>query len=197
MLRCRWWSPRSAFRCRSSTSPETPGRPGSRRCRCCLGRKRRARSRWTRRRLFRARLLRIGEAHHVLQLVMHHIVADGWSLGVIDSDLDALYRARLTGGSVSLPVLPALPVRFTDFVAWQRTRLQGERLEKLLAFWRDKLSGLERLALPADRPRPVETTRGRMTKADLSAQLFARLQAFARSENATVFMVLLAAFKLA
>jgi amino acid adenylation domain-containing protein len=143
--------------------------------------------------LFRARLLRLGEDDHVLLLCMHHIVTDGWSLGVLYRELCAAYAAYLAGGE---PSLPELPVQYADYAVWQRERLQGEALEALLAFWRGRLRGAPPLLeLPLDRPRPpVQTHAGGRVRIRLPPSFLAAARACAQRLEATPFMVLLAAF---
>jgi hypothetical protein len=138
--------------------------------------------------LLRTTLVRTGEDDHTLLLTQHHIVSDGWSVGVLLRELTALYR----GDS-----LPALPVQYADFAAWQRALLQGETLARQLGWWRDHLAGAPPvLELPADRPRPpVPSGRGGRFPVGLSAALRDGVQALARRSGATPFMVLLAAFQ--
>jgi len=144
--------------------------------------------------LFRARLLRLGEAEHVLLLCIHHAVADGWSLGILYRELSALYAGCRDGGA---PPLPALPVRYADYAAWQRERLRGPVLERHLAFWRAALAGAPALLdLPADHPRPAaESHRGAGAAAELPGAAMERLWSVGRSEGATLYMVLLAAWQ--
>ena len=139
--------------------------------------------------LFRARLLRCSAERHVLVLAMHHIVCDGWSMGILARELAELYR----GGAARLPA-PALQYR--DYARWQRDWLQGERLEQLAAHWRERLAGAPQvLALPTDRPRPaVESNRGALYRFALPPELTEALRALARREGATLFMTLLAGF---
>jgi amino acid adenylation domain-containing protein len=138
--------------------------------------------------LLRAVLLRLGTERHALILVLHHIVSDGWSTGVLVSDLSALYG----GGS-----LPPLPIQYADFAVWQRGWLQGERLEEQLAVWRRRLEGLpELLALPTDRPRPpVKSSAGACVACSISAEPGTRALALARDEGISLFMLLLATFQ--
>jgi amino acid adenylation domain-containing protein len=144
--------------------------------------------------LFRAALLRLGPEEHVLLLCMHHIVSDGWSTGVLLQELSALYGAYRTG---SESPLPELPVQYADYAAWHREHLSGDRLERQLGYWRDRLAGAaEVLELPTDRPRPaVRTHRGSHERIELNGGLPERLRALGRSEGATPFMVLLGAFQ--
>jgi len=142
----------------------------------------------------RATLLRLGPERHVLLLAMHHVTGDGWSRAVIVRELSALYTAFVTGGDAALP---ELPVRHADYAAWQRERLQGERLAAQLDYWREKLAGAPgALELPADRQRPpVQSFAGRTHRFRLPREAADALRALGRGEGATPFMVLLAAFK--
>ncbi|HEX9935803.1 MAG TPA: amino acid adenylation domain-containing protein, partial [Longimicrobium sp.] len=126
---------------------------------------------------------------------MHHIVSDGWSLGVLQRELGALYAAFAAG----LPdPLPPLALQYGDFALWHDEWLSGERLERHLAFWRRALEDAPpALELPTDRPRPaVETHRGESARFDVPAEVADRLRAVAREEGATLFHVLLAALRL-
>lgn len=145
--------------------------------------------------LFRARLLCLSGETHLLLLSIHHIVFDEWSYGIFCRELAALYRAFSTGQS---PALPALPLQYADFAAWQRDQVQGETLEKQLAYWRETLADAPHaLDLPTDHPRPaVQTSRsGARHYFKLAQPLSERLKGLARQEQATLFMTLLAAFK--
>jgi hypothetical protein len=144
--------------------------------------------------LFRAALLRLGEDDHVLLLSMHHIVSDGWSIGVLSRELSALYAAYREGRESPLP---ELPVQYADYAVWQRGQLAGEVLERQLSYWRERLAGApELLELPTDHPRPaVQTYRGASVPVELSPELLERLQALGRSEEATLYMTLLGAFQ--
>ena len=143
--------------------------------------------------LFRARLLRLGAEEHVLLLAMHHIVTDGWSLGILFREISALYAASLAGAP---PRLPALALQYADFAAWQRGG--GAAGEDELEFWREALRGAPPLLeLPTDRPRPpVPTHRGASLPLALDAADAARLREVGRAEGATLFMTLMAAFQL-
>ncbi|MFL5539462.1 MAG: condensation domain-containing protein, partial [Longimicrobiaceae bacterium] len=145
--------------------------------------------------LFRARLLRLAEREHVLLLAMHHVVSDGWSLGVLFRELSALYAAYREGRASPLP---EPPLQYAGYARWQRERLRGAELERQLAYWRERLAGAPALLeLPADHPRPaVETHRGASASAELPGELVDRLCAVGRAQGATPFMVLLAAFQL-
>jgi len=144
--------------------------------------------------LLRATLLWLGDEDHVLFLMMHHIVSDGWSIGIFNRELSVLYEA-FSAGKPSL--LPELPIQYADFAHWQRRWLQGEVLETPLAYWKQQLDGgLPVLELPTDQPRPaVQTFRGAVQSFVLSSDLTERLQALNRQEDVTLFTTLLAAFK--
>jgi amino acid adenylation domain-containing protein len=144
--------------------------------------------------LFRARLLRLATSDHLLLLSMHHVVTDEWSTGVLFRELSALYAAYRDGADSPLP---ELAVQYADYAAWERAEMGGERLERQLAWWKERLAGAPALLeLPTDRPRPaVQTHRGAQARIQLPATLLERLQALGRGEGATPFMVLLAAFQ--
>jgi len=145
--------------------------------------------------LFRAVLVRLGAEEHLLLLDMHHIVSDGWSLGILFREMAALYEALHEG---RVPSLATLPVQYADFAVWQREWLQGAVLDEQLAYWRERLAGAPpELELPLDRVRPaVQTHRGRSAHADLPPALVARLRELSLQEGATPFMTFLAAFQL-
>ncbi|HZG41314.1 MAG TPA: condensation domain-containing protein, partial [Longimicrobium sp.] len=144
--------------------------------------------------LFRAALLRVDEEDHVLLLSMHHIVSDGWSIGVFFRELSELYGAYRAGGESPLP---ELAVQYADYAVWQREQLAGEMLARQLSYWRERLAGApELLALPSDHPRAaVQTYQGATVPVELSLELLERLQALGRSEGATLYMTLLGAFQ--
>jgi amino acid adenylation domain-containing protein len=143
--------------------------------------------------LLRATLLRLGEREHMLLLTVHHIVFDGWSLGVLLRELDVLYRDFHAGSESSLP---ALPIQYADFARWQREWLQGERLSAQLGYWEKQLAGSRVLQLPTDRPRPaVQTFRGSRQTFVYPQALVESLKALGGREGATLFMTLLAAFQ--
>jgi amino acid adenylation domain-containing protein len=143
--------------------------------------------------LLRARLLRLGESEHVLQVTLHHIVADGWSLGVLIREIGALYPAFCAGRPAPLP---ALPIQYADFALWQRQWLQGEQLERPLNYWKERLRDLTVLDLPTDRPRPIiPSYRGTTHPFELSRELSEALQALSRREGVTLFMTLMGAFQ--
>ncbi|HEU4881191.1 MAG TPA: amino acid adenylation domain-containing protein, partial [Longimicrobium sp.] len=144
--------------------------------------------------LFRARLLRLGAREHVLLICLHHAVSDGWSMGVLFRELSALYAAEREGTE---PALADLPVQYADYAAWQREQLRGDEMERLLAYWRQQLSGAPALLeLPVDHPRPVVRSHaGAVERMELPGALLERLHALGRREGATLYMVLLAAFQ--
>jgi amino acid adenylation domain-containing protein len=143
--------------------------------------------------LLRATLLRLGEHEQVLLLTLHHIVADGWSIGILLRELVALYAAFCLGQPSPLP---ELPLQYADFAVWQRQWLQAERLEPLLAYWTRQLQELSLLELPTDRPRPaVQSYRGACQSLRLPYTLSNALNALSRREGVTLFMTLLAAFQ--
>ncbi|HEY6927934.1 MAG TPA: amino acid adenylation domain-containing protein, partial [Steroidobacteraceae bacterium] len=143
--------------------------------------------------LIRARLVKLGALEHVLSLTMHHIVSDGWSIGVLLQDLATLYAAAREGRSAQLP---PLPIQYADYSVWQRKWLQGEVLQKQLNYWRAHLAGAPALLeLPTDRARPaVQSYAGGNVTIVLGAQLAAALRLLAKQQDATLFMTLYAGF---
>lgn len=142
--------------------------------------------------LVRLRLLRLDEEDHVVVLVMHHIVTDGVSSGILFQELTVAYQAHAAGRP---PVLPELPIQYADFAVWQRDNLTGDRLRDLTDHWAGALAGARPPELPADRPRPAAPSdRGGAHHFTVPSPLVTRLEALARRRNATPFMVLLAAF---
>jgi amino acid adenylation domain-containing protein len=143
--------------------------------------------------LLRAVLLRLGPEEHVLVVTLHHIVSDGWSLGVLVREFNAAYTAWQEGRPAALP---PLPVHYADYAVWQRQWLQGTVLEAQLQYWARQLADLPVLDLPTDRPRPaVATQRGATVTFPLPAELTARLRAFSQAHGATLFMTLLTGLK--
>ncbi|HWS56152.1 MAG TPA: condensation domain-containing protein, partial [Pyrinomonadaceae bacterium] len=143
--------------------------------------------------LFRASLVRLSDDEHVLLVTMHHIVSDGWSLGVLIREVSTLYSAYARGEESPLE---ELPIQYADYAAWQRARLSGEALDAQLAYWRGQLAGAPPLLeLPTDRPRQaLQTYRGTHYSFRLPRAMSESLKALGRKENATLFMTLLAAF---
>ncbi|WP_375773024.1 amino acid adenylation domain-containing protein [Archangium gephyra] len=144
--------------------------------------------------LLRVTLLRTGEAEHVLVLAMHHIVSDGWSMGVLARELTALYEAFLADRA---PALEALPIQYADYAKWQQAWLRGEVLESKLAWWCEQLRGASpALELPTDRPRPaVQSNRGALHYLHLPLELAEGLRKLSQKEGVTLFMTLLAGFQ--
>src|SRR5579875_2338904 len=144
--------------------------------------------------LFRARLLRLEEDDYVLLLNMHHIVSDGWSMGVLAKELASLYDSYLRGRRSALP---ELPLQYADFAIWQRQWLSGEVLERHLQYWREQLQGAPAmLELPSDRARPpVQSYRGAAQSFLLGRELSERVKRLGQRQGATLFMTLLAAFQ--
>ena len=143
--------------------------------------------------LLRSTLLCTAEDEHILLLTMHHIISDGWSMGVLFREMIALYGALARG--LPSPLAP-LPIQYADFAVWQREWLQGDTLQKQLDYWRAKLAGLPTLRLPTDRPRPAAASfRGAYHDWRVSAPLTRAIAALAAAHRGTPFMVLLAAFK--
>ena len=144
--------------------------------------------------LIRARLFRLAPSEHWLLLVLHHIVTDGWSSGVLRHELTTLYSAFRRDEPSPLP---ALPIQYADFAQWQREWLQGAVLEQQLRYWRQKLAALPTLELPSDRPRPAQASyRGGSVLFEVPEALTASLKGLSRREGATLFMTLLAAYQI-
>ena len=126
-------------------------------------------------------------------VTVHHIVFDGWSLGIFFRELSALYEAFCT---VSPALLPDLLIQYADFARWQRNRLQGEIVDQQLAYWKQQLGGGSSLQLPTDRPRPiVQSYRGARRFLTVPGSLTAAIKTLSEQEGATLFMTLLAAFQ--
>jgi amino acid adenylation domain-containing protein len=145
--------------------------------------------------LFRATLLRLGAEEHVLLLCVHHIVSDGWSVGLILRDFAALYSAFASG---QMPALAAPRASYADFARAQRQRLHGEALRQEIAFWRERLEGAPTvLELPTDHPRRhMASPRGDAVRFEILDPAAARFKALAQGTGATPFMALLTLFDL-
>ncbi|GCF10054.1 non-ribosomal peptide synthetase [Dictyobacter arantiisoli] len=143
--------------------------------------------------LIRAVLFQLDDEEHILLILLHHIITDGWSMGVLVRELGVLYEAHVTDQP---PKLSAPPIQYTDYVIWQRKWLQNQALERQVTFWVEQLSGAPLvLELPADRPRPpLQTFRGATLSFTLPDQLLQAYKAFCRDEGITLFMALLSAF---
>ncbi|TFW29135.1 non-ribosomal peptide synthetase [Duganella callida] len=143
--------------------------------------------------LARGRLLRLAEQEHILLITLHHIVADGWSLGVLINELAAQYAAACEGRP---DPLPALAVQYADYAAWQRQWLQGERLQAQIGYWKQQLGGAPALlTLPTDRARPaVQGYAGGVVPFSVPAETAASLRALSQRHGATLFMTVLSAW---
>jgi amino acid adenylation domain-containing protein len=142
--------------------------------------------------LWRATLLRIAPDDHVFAFVVHHIVFDGWSLGIFVEEVRELYNAAREGRE---PELEPLPIQYTDYAEWQREWLQGETLEALLDYWRKRLEGLQVLEFPTDRPRPSTLTYGgTFISRTLPYELIERTHELAKQEGTTPFTIAISAF---
>src|SRR5262245_34210001 len=143
--------------------------------------------------LFRVLLLRLGPKDHVLVVVMHHIISDDWSMAVLVREVAQLYGAFQAGRPSPLI---SLPIQYADYAAWQRRQLQGEKLERLLDYWRPRLHDLPQLDLPVDRPAPPGGRQaGESETLQVPPELADRLRDVARQEGATLYMILLAALQ--
>lgn len=143
--------------------------------------------------LLRVKLLQLDETDYVLLLNLHHIISDGWSIGVLVRELGVIYTA-FTEGKPS--PLPDLPIQYADFAHWQREYLQGEVLESHLSYWRQQLKDLPVLNLPIAHPHPtVPSYQGATQLLDLSPSLTASLEALSDQAGVSLFMTLLAAFQ--
>src|SRR5437660_2225130 len=143
--------------------------------------------------LLRVTVLRLSPHEHLLLLVIHHIISDAWSSAILMQELFTLMDGFAHDRAVQLS---PLPVQYADFAVWQQKQLQGESLERLLAYWKKQLASIPMLQLPFDHPRPAEQTfHGAVESLLLPSELTERLRALAPQENCTLFMTLLAAFK--
>ncbi|MBL1100667.1 non-ribosomal peptide synthetase [Streptomyces coffeae] len=141
--------------------------------------------------LTRALLIRLADDEHLLLLAQHHIVTDGWSVGVLVRELAALYGGQVAGTDSGLP---PLPLQYPDYAAWERSRPAPPRQETDLKYWRTKLAGMQTLELPTDQPRPpVRTTAGAVHRHELPADLVADLVRLGRERGTTLFTLLAAA----
>ena len=141
---------------------------------------------------FSGALIRMGPAEHLLQLTVHHIAGDQWSMGVIARELASLYNAARTGRAADLP---QAPIRYRDFAMWQQQQLESAELVSQLEYWRLTLEGVQPLELPTDRPRPrFQTLKGSICHASIPASLQAGLKELSLSESTTLFMTMFAGF---
>jgi hypothetical protein len=144
--------------------------------------------------LLRVTLLQLTEDEHVLVMVQHHIVSDGWSMQVMVQELVQLYAAYSQGQDLSLP---GLPIQYADYALWQRNWMEAGERARQLAYWQDLLGGEQPvLELPLDHPRPAQQShRGASLQVQLPADLVAGLKRLAQQEGVTPFMLLLASFQ--
>ncbi len=144
--------------------------------------------------LIRLVLLKTSEEEHVLLLTMHHIISDGWSVGVFINEVGIFYNAEISGQQVTLP---KLPIQYADYAVWQKKRLSGEIFEKQMAFWRDMLGdNPPALELPTDKPRTaVKSQRGQHIKFTVGNDILEPLKQTGARQGATLFMTMLAAFQ--
>ncbi|MGB7922078.1 MAG: condensation domain-containing protein, partial [Pyrinomonadaceae bacterium] len=144
--------------------------------------------------LLRATLLRLGEQEHVVLLTMHHIVSDGWSMGVLIKEVGALYEAFSTGKSSPLP---ELPIQYADYAVWQQQWLQGETLNTQLDYWKQQLADApSTIELPTDHQRPAsQSFRGAQESLQLTREVSEGLRRLSHEHGTTLFMTLLAAFQ--
>ncbi|MBA3947366.1 MAG: amino acid adenylation domain-containing protein, partial [Herpetosiphonaceae bacterium] len=142
--------------------------------------------------LIQITLVRLAEREHIFLLTMHHIISDGWSVGVLQRELEALYTAFDRGQPSPLP---DLPIQYADFAIWQRQWLQGDVLDQQLGYWQRQLAELPVLELPLDHPRPpVQSYRGAHLPLEFSPVLTEALENLSKRTGTTLFMILLAAF---
>src|SRR5207248_3113530 len=143
--------------------------------------------------LLRVKLLRLAEDDQVLLVTMHHIISDGWSIKILIREMGALYETCAGGWEAALP---ALPIQYADFAAWQRRWLRGDVLEEQLSYWRRQLADAPPLLeFPTDRPRPTfKTFHGADVPLTFSKKLSEEITQLSRREGATLFMTLLAAY---
>jgi amino acid adenylation domain-containing protein len=143
--------------------------------------------------MLRATLLRLNESEHILLLVMHHIAADGWSVGILFRELASFYEGFAAGNRA---VLPEIPIQYADFAQWQREWLTGEVMQSQLDYWKQQLAEAPRvLTLTTDRPRPsVQTFEGGTKYFQIDRELTQQIKSLCQQSGSTLFMVLLAAF---
>jgi len=144
--------------------------------------------------LLRGALLQTGDEDYVFILTIHHLVCDGWSMGILLRELAPLYRAAVLG---STPVLPAVQLQYSDFVVWQREQLQGQKLEEQLAYWKERLEKTFMAEIPTDWPiSPTPTFRGANQPFALPKELSTAFKALCAGEGVFLFMGLLAVLQL-
>ncbi|MGL4498257.1 MAG: condensation domain-containing protein, partial [Planktothrix sp.] len=143
--------------------------------------------------LIRITLIQLEKTESILLVNLHHIVSDGWSIGVLIEEIKQFYSAFVSNKS---SFFPQLPIQYADFSAWQRNWLQGDVLTKQLNYWRKQLDEISVLNLPTDKPRPaVQTYEGGRKYLQLSQPLSEALEALSQQQGVTLFIPLLTAFK--
>ena len=145
--------------------------------------------------LFKAKLLQLSQEKNILLLNMHHIISDGWSMGVFKQEWEQSYAALVAGNQ---PNLPPLPIQYSDYAAWQRSWLQGEILERQENYWKQQLGDAPRLLdLPTDYPRPAKQSyQGGREEYDLNQELTQKLKSLSQQQGVSLFMTLLTAFNI-
>ena len=145
--------------------------------------------------LFKAKLLQLNLQKNVLLLNMHHIISDGWSMGVFKQEWEQTYSAFAVGNQ---PNLPSLPIQYSDYAAWQRGWLKGEILERQENYWKQQLEDAPRLLdLPTDHPRPAKQSyQGGRKEYDLSQELTQKLKILSQKQGVSLFMTLFTAFSI-
>ncbi|MDB4901294.1 MAG: amino acid adenylation enzyme/thioester reductase family protein [Mucilaginibacter sp.] len=143
--------------------------------------------------MLRADLIRIHEEHNVLVITMHHIASDGWSASVLVKEISALYEKYASNAGT---VLPELSIQYADYAIWQRRYIQGEYLDKKIAYWKEKLKGVSPLQLPTDFSRPlIQSSRGAASTFKIAQDLSEALLSLSHRNEVTLFMTLLSAFR--
>lgn len=144
--------------------------------------------------LLRARLLVLNEQEHILSISMHHIISDGWSMGIFYREISQCYKSLMADIDLSFP---QLPIQYADYAEWQQDRLDHAEVMEQLTYWKEQLSGdLPIVQISSDRPRPlVQRHRGNRQVFELSEELLHRLKDFSRQEGVTLFMTTLAIFQ--
>jgi amino acid adenylation domain-containing protein len=143
--------------------------------------------------LLRVKILKLGEDEHALLYTMHHIISDGWSMGILVRELRELYAAMSEGKGSPLP---ELPIQYADYAVWQREYLAGGALETDVRYWKEQLRDAAVMELPSDRPRPAAPSyRGGLAGVEIGEELTDGLRKLSQQEGATLFMALMAAFK--
>ncbi len=144
--------------------------------------------------LFRIRVVKLAETDHLVLFNLHHIITDGWSMGILIREMATIYNALIEGKT---PELPPLPVQYADFALWQQNWLKDDVLQKQITFWKNYIGeNPPVLDLPTDHPRPaVQTFNGQSLRYDLPTELSQKIVQFSQKQGVTLFMTLLAAFQ--